>query len=486
MIEEAQRPRRSGWLLTALLGGMFLGNVDIAIVNIATPSIHEHLHASGAELELIVSGYTLAYAVLLITSARLGQMRGYRRVFLIGLALFTCASLACGLAPSSTVLVAARGVQGAGAALLSSQVLTGIQLNFKDEARSRALGLYTAVLSGSAVVGQVLGGVLVSADLFGAAWRPVFLINTPVGIGLFALAWYSLPPDGRRSSRRIDLAGVAALSAALLLLVLPMVLGRDAGWPAWTWLSFAASLPASVLFVLIERRVGRNGGQPLIVLALLRRPPVVWALISQAATRATYFALLFVLALYLQQGLGKSALYSGLVLVAWVAAFGVTGPLLRRLPEHRRSSAAPVGTLLLAAAFAGMGLSLRAGATGSALLVLLLGIGGLGYGAAFSGMLSHLTGSVEDRFAPDMSGLFNTTLQVGGVLGVAVFGTVYLDLVPGGGRSTAVHGFATTSFALAAVGLAGVIPAWLALMRAPAAAAAVQQPASEARARDRA
>jgi MFS family permease len=187
MIEEPQRPRRSGWLLTALLGGMFLGNVDIAIVNIATPSIHEHLHASGAELELIVSGYTLAYAVLLITSARLGEMRGYRRMFLTGLALFTCASLACGLAPSSMVLVPARVLQGAGAALLTSQVLTGIQLNFKGEARSRALGLYTAVLSGSAVVGQVLGGVLVSANLFGTAWRPVFLINIPVGIGLFAV-----------------------------------------------------------------------------------------------------------------------------------------------------------------------------------------------------------------------------------------------------------------------------------------------------------
>ncbi|QMU74094.1 MFS transporter [Streptacidiphilus sp. P02-A3a] len=463
---------------------MFLGNVDIAIVNIATPSIHEHLHASGAELELIVSGYTLTYAVLLITSARLGEMRGYRRMFLIGLALFTCASLACGLAPSSIVLVAARVVQGAGAALLTSQVLTGIQLNFKDEARSWALGLYTAVLSGSAVVGQVLGGVLVTANLFGTAWRPVFLINIPVGIGLFVVAWYFLPADGRRSTQRVDLAGVTALSAALLLLVLPMVLGRDAGWPIWTWLCFAASLPALGLFVLIERRVGRTGGQPLITLSLLRRPPVVWALLSQAATRATYFALLFVLALYLQQGLGKSAFYSGAVLVAWVAAFGVTGPLLRRVPDRARRLAAPVGTLLLALSFAGIGLGLRAGTTNGWLLTLLLGVGGLGYGAAFSGMLSHLTGSVEDRYAPDMSGLFNTTLQVGGVLGVAVFGTVYLNLAPNGGHDAAIHGFTVTTFTLAAVALVAAVLARVALASVPA--EPVVQPASEDRARSRA
>ncbi|MGH3670750.1 MAG: MFS transporter, partial [Pseudonocardiaceae bacterium] len=144
-------------MLASLLGGIFLGNVDIAIVNIATSSIREHLHASGGALELIVSGYTLAYAMLLITSARLGSMRGYRPMFLLGLAVFTLSSLVCGLAPTATVLICARIVQGAGAALMASQVLIGIQLNFSGSARGHALGLYAAVLSGSAVVGQVLG-----------------------------------------------------------------------------------------------------------------------------------------------------------------------------------------------------------------------------------------------------------------------------------------------------------------------------------------
>ncbi|MCQ4085178.1 MFS transporter [Streptomyces sp. RB6PN25] len=472
MTEGTQWPRHGGWLLTALLGGMFLGNVDIAIVNVATPSIQQHLHASGAELELIVSGYTLTYAVLLITSARLGGMRGYRRMFLIGLTVFTLASLACGLAPTPVLLVAARVVQGAGAALLTSQVLTSIQLTFQGGARSRALGLYTAVLSGSAVFGQVVGGVLVSADVFGTAWRPIFLINVPIGLGLILMGRHFLPTDGRPSTQRLDLAGVGVLSTALLLLVLPMVLGQDAGWPLWTWLSFAASLAAFVWFAGVERRVGRRGGQPLITLALLRRPPVVHALVSQAATRATYFALLFVLAQYLQQGLHKSATYSGLVLVSWVAAFGVSGPLLAHAPAAVNRWVAPIGTVVLAIAFAGISAGLLAGTTSGVLLTALLGLGGLGYGAAFSGTLAHLTSSVEDRYAADTSGLFNTTLQVGGVLGVAAFGTVYLDLVPHGGRAAAVHGFTVVTLTLGAVALVAAVVCRLAITSKPSAPAA--------------
>lgn len=472
MTEATPRPHHSGWLLTALLGGMFLGNVDIAIVNIATPSIQHHLHASGAELELIVSGYTLTYAVLLITSARLGGARGYRRMFQLGLAIFTLASLACGLAPTPLLLVVARVVQGAGAALLTSQVLTGIQLNFQGPARSRALGWYTAVLSGSAVFGQVIGGVLVSADLFGTAWRPIFLINVPIGLALIAVGWRFLPADARRGTQRMDLAGVAVLSAALLLLVLPMVLGRDAGWPAWTWVCFAASLPAFAWFVGVERRVGRRGGQPLITLSLLTRKPVVYALVSQAATRATYFALLFVLAQYLQAGLHKSATYSGLVLVSWVAAFGVSGPLLGRMPATLKHWVAPLGTVLLALAFTGIGMGAWAGSTSGVLLTSLLGLGGLGYGAAFSGTLTHLTSAVEDRYAPDMSGLFNTTLQVGGVLGVALFGTVYLDLAPSGGRAAAMHGFMVIALVLGAVGFAAAVLSQLAVLSKPAAPSA--------------
>jgi MFS family permease len=452
--DAARRPH-AGWALAALLGALFLGNVDVAVANIAGPSIRAGLHASGAELELVVSGYTLPYAALLVTSARLGEVRGYRRMFLAGLAGFTVASLACGLAPDAPVLVIARVAAGAAAALMGAQVLTGIQLGFSGRERARALGLYAVVLSAGAVAGQGLGGLLISANLFGSTWRPAFLVNVPVGVALYWLARRFLP-GGQRRPGRVDLAGVAVFSAAMLLLVVPLVLGQDVGWPAWTWACLAASILAFAGLYALERRVAARGGRPLIDPALIARPAVGWGLASQALTTGTYFAVLFTLALYLQQGLGKSAAYSGLALVSWVAAFGVPGPVLGRLTARRRALAGPAGAVILAAGFGGLAASLYAGNTSGALLMTLLGVAGLGLGTTFTGMLSHLTGSVTSEHAASMSGLFNTTTRAGGVIGTAVFGTIYLTLAPT--PHQAVHGFATVNLILAATaGTAAVL-----------------------------
>jgi MFS family permease len=452
---------RAAWGLAALLGAMFLGNVDVAIANVAGPSIRSGLNASGGQLELIVSGYTLAYAVLLVTCARLGEARGYRRMFLLGLAGFTVTSLACALAPSATTLVIARIAAGATAALMAAQVLTGIQLGFGGRDRARALGLYSLVLSAGAVAGQSLGGLLISADIAGTTWRPAFAVNVPAGLVLLWLAWRYLPADGRRAARppRLDLAGVALLSAAMMLLVLPLVLGRDEGWPAWTWACLAASVPAFALLWLVERR----HPQPLVDPGLLARPAVGWGLAAQAACTATYFAVLFTLALYLQQGLGKSAAYSGLALVSWVAAFGVPGPVLGRFPGRVRALAAPAGSLILAGGFAGLAVCLLAGDTDGVTLMILLGVAGLGLGTAFTGMLSHLTNSVSGEHAAALSGLFNTAARAGGVIGTAAFGTIYLALVHHAGQ--AVHGFAVLNLALAATALAATAMAVVSVRR---------------------
>jgi MFS family permease len=453
------------WSLAALLGGMCLGNVDTAIANVAAPSIGDGLHASGGVLELVVSGYTLAYAMLLIISARLGEMCGYRRMFLLGMGVFTLSSLACGLAPSAVVLVLARIIQGGAAALMVAQVLTGIQLNFDGGARGRALGLYAAVLSGSAVAGQILGGVLVSANLFGTTWRPVFLINVPLGVLLLAIARRTLPADRMRQAQRLDLGGVIALSVAILLLVLPLILGRDLGWPGWTWVSLTASPLAFAAFVLVQRRSTARGGHPMVNLHLLASPAISWALSSQAVATAAYFAILFVLALYLQQGLGASPAYSGLALVSWVAAFGVAGPILGRLSGPRKRLAAPAGAAIMAVAFAGIATGLLYGKTAGAVLMTFLGLGGFGLGTTFSGTLDHLTSVASSRYAADISGLFNTTSRIGGVIGVAVFGTAYLEMAPGPGRSTAVTGFAVVALALAGTAVAAALMAYLAIRK---------------------
>jgi MFS family permease len=263
--------RHTGRLLAVLLAGPFMAQADATIANVATPSIHADLGASGAALELVIGGYLIAFAVLLITGARLGETHGYRRVFLFGVGTFSLASLLCGLAPDPAILIAARVLQGAGAALMFPQTLTGIQLNFDGRERARAIGLYAVALSTGAVVGQILGGALISADLAGSHWRAIFLINVPIGAGVLGAALRYLPTDERRTASQLDLAGIATLSLAMILLVVPLAIGRSEGWPAWAWICLAASVPALLLFLAVERRVGANGGSALVNVGVLAR-----------------------------------------------------------------------------------------------------------------------------------------------------------------------------------------------------------------------
>ncbi|GAA4383425.1 MFS transporter [Actinomadura verrucosospora] len=442
-------PRRPALMLAVLLAGQFMVNVDTAVVNVAGPSIRADLRPSGGALGLVVSGYTLAYAVLLVTGARLGQARGHRRMFLLGLGAFTAASLACGLAPSTGVLVAARLAQGAAGALMVPQVLSGIQLHFTGPARARAQGLLAVALSGGAVAGQVLGGVLVSADVGGLGWRPVFLVNVPAGVVLLAVGARLLPADAGGRGARLDLAGAALLSTAALLAVVPLLFGREAGWPPWTWASLAACVPVAALFVRRQRRAA----SPLLALGVLGRPVVAWTLGALGMATGTFYAMMFVLALYLQDGLGRSALFSGLALVPWVAAFGIAGALVPRLPARVAARAPVAGYLLLASAYAVAGLTRPDGAA----LAVLLGFGGLGLGLGFAPQLGRLTAHVPDRYAADLSGLVNMNFQLAGVAGVAVFGTLYLGFPGGHGPAfTAVMlGFGGTALAAAAASFAG-------------------------------
>jgi MFS family permease len=210
-----------------------------------------------------VGGYTIAYAMLLITGARIGDRYGRRRTYLAGVLVFTAASLACALAPDSQALIGFRFVQGAGAAVLVPQVFSIIQLTFTGPARARALSAYAAVLSAGAVAGLVLGGVVVTANLFGTSWRPIFAINVPLGIVLALLVPRLVPPDESpaepRATRSLDLAGLLAAACSILLIVLPLVLGREAGWTAWCSGSVAAGAALAAVFVLIERRVAARG-----------------------------------------------------------------------------------------------------------------------------------------------------------------------------------------------------------------------------------
>ena len=450
------------WALPTLLMGLFITNVDIAVVNIATPSIHESLNASGSELQFVVSGYVLAYAMLLITGARLGGMFGYRRLFISGLGVFTLASLACGLAPSAIILIVARVIQGIGAALMAPQVLTGIQQSFAGPAKVRAIGFYAVALSIGAVVGQVLGGVLISADLFGTGWRPIFLINIPIGLAVMAAAYAFLPSGRGGQAKPLDLWGVGTLSAAVLMAALPLVLGRTQHWPAWTWICLVASVIPLSAFIVLERRIAKRNGNPLINLHLLAHPVIGWGLVAYSASLMSYFSLLFTLALYLQQGLGKSALYSGLALVSWVAAFGIGGPVYPRLPARITPMVAPAGFLVLAASYLAISANLFGGDLGGPLLMALLGLGGLGLGVGTTANIRMLTAAAPAAYAPDMSGLITTAAQIAGVFGVAIFGAVYFGLTPTPDPVTAMHGFAIVNAGFGATSLFAACAAYLA------------------------
>jgi predicted MFS family arabinose efflux permease len=457
----ATRPRHGGALLAVLLMAPFLAQVDATIANVATPAIQTDLGASSAAVELVVGGYLIAFAVLLITGARLGQTHGYKRIYMLGAAAFAASSLLGGLAPNATVLVAGRVLQGTSAALMFPQALTGIQLNFSGAQRARAIGLYAIALSSGAITGQALGGALITADLGGTGWRSIFLINVPVCAAILATAGRALPPDGRRDAERVHALGVATLSASVLLIVLPLTLGRVDGWPAWTWMSLAASGPVFVLFLLTQRAAAARGRSPLVNLHVLARPTIWLGLLTLMAATATYYALLFTLAQYLQHGLGGSALASGLVLVPWVAAFGLAGQITRRLPPRFGPVLPAAGCLLLAAAYLALSGSLFAGVRADAVLVPLLAAGGFGLGIQFSTLIGHLTNAVDPRYAPDISGTSTTTLQIGGALGVAAFGAIYLSLAAPAGAAPATHAFAVTALAMGATALAAAGTAWL-------------------------
>ena len=444
---ERRQPGGSG-LLLILLGAVFMTTADNSIVNVAIPSIADALHTSGGQLEFVVSGYVLAYAVLLVTGARLGGLYGYRRLFLLGVAVFTVASLGCALALNPISLIVARIVQGFGAATMVPQVLTGIQTSYDGAARTRALSYYPLALAGGAAAGQVLGGALVTLNPYDIGWRSVFLVNVPVGAAMLLVGAVRLPMKKNRDGGRLDLMGAAALTATISLLVVPLILGRDYGWPLWAWIALAASIPALWLFLAVERRVAGRGAQPVLQLGLFSSRPVAWGLAAHAAATVTYAALLFVLAIYLQDGLGKSAFYAGTALISWVIGFGISGPVLRKVPARFGPAIAPASFGLLGCALLGVAVEGLTFTPQGPALAALLGIGGLGMGAGFSALVTQLMAAVDRELTSDFSGVLSTNSEVSGALGIAVFGTLYLALAANGDARISVAALTSVAASL--------------------------------------
>ncbi|WP_141577359.1 MFS transporter [Actinomadura sp. WMMA1423] len=406
------------WLLAVLLTGQTMVSMDGSIVAVAMPDIAEELHASGSLLQLITGGYIFALAVLVVTGARLGDGYGHRTMFFLGLFGFTASSLACGLAPTGALLVAARVCQGASAALLLPQVLSLIQLAFQGPARARALGLYSMVLALGVALGQVAGGLIVT---LGGSWRPIFLVNVPVGAVLLAIGPRLIPPE-RTKSVRLDLSGVVLLSIGMAAFVVPLVLGREQHWPLWTWPSIAVGCVLLAVFCVHELRTA----SPLLDLSVLRRPFVAPGLFAACAVMGAYTGLLFSLALYLQNELGFSPLQAGLTFIPYTAGFATAGLGWTRLPLRARTNLPVFG--LLSFAVAASGLAFLTGDGWPVLLsVPLLYTAGFGHAAGFSPLVDRITGAVGPGQASSVSALTNTGTLLSNVLAIAVFGGVYLS-----------------------------------------------------------
>ncbi|MEU9000352.1 MFS transporter [Streptomyces caniferus] len=431
------------------MAGTFMAIMDVFIVLIAAPAIQDDLHASDAQLQFVLAGYQLIYAVTLVTGGRLGDLYGRKKVFLIGMGLFTLASLGCGLAPDASSLIAARLVQGAGAALMFPQVYAIVRVLLAEEHRARAFGILGAVVSLSTVTGQVVGGLLVEADLFGTSWRPVFWINVPIGLVTLMLAAVLLPESRAPRARRLDIPGTAALMVTLFLLIVPLVEGRELGWPAWTWASLAGSALALWGFIAVERRVARADRSPLLDTALLRQRTLsigVGLVLIYYAGLNSFF---LIMSLLLQNGLGLPAYQAGLVYMPLAVAMFVASLASSRLtPRFGRRVLEVGGAIATVSSGATVAAALLGGPRLSVgVLVVCLFLQGTGHGLLQSPLIGVILTPVDEDNAGLASGVLSTAQQVGGALGVAVIGVIFygsLGSAQPGAAAAYTHSFGIT------------------------------------------
>jgi EmrB/QacA subfamily drug resistance transporter len=449
----------SRWLpLPVILAGTFMVVLDFFIVNVALPSMQSGLGASNTAVEWVVAGYALTSAIFVIAAGRLGDRFGRRRMFSLGLALFTVASAACGVAGSPFELVLARLVQGAGGALLTPNVLSIIGVLYSGPDRVRALSMYGTVMGLAAVGGQLIGGALIALDPAGLGWRSCFLINLPVGVAALALAPRAIPESRQADAPGLDRAGTLLATAALTAVVLPLLEGRQHGWPLWSWLSLAAAPALLGSLIIHQRRLSRRGGSPLLDMALFRHRSFSVGLLTQLCFWAGQASFFVVLALYLQNGRGLHPLPAGLVFTILAASYVVASMSAPALAARRGRGVIVAGALVLAC---GHGLLLAAVAdvgVHGALIALVPGLllVGAGMGLVLAPLASTILSSLEPQRAGAASGMLTTMQGVGNAIGVAVTGVIFFG---------ALHSGYAPAFELAAGELALLLVGVAALAR---------------------
>jgi EmrB/QacA subfamily drug resistance transporter len=434
-VATSDAPGAGGWLaLPVLMAGTFLIVLDFFVVNVTIPSLQAGLNASSSAIEWVVAGYGLTFAVFLVSAGRLGDRLGRRRALSLGIGLFVLASTACGLAPDAPVLIGARLAQGAGAALISANVLSLIGVLYTGPRRVTAITVYGMVMGVAAASAQLLGGLVIQANVVGGGWRSVFLLNVPVGLAALVVMPRLVPESRARQARPIDTLGVALVTLGLTALVLPLVEGRQQGWPAWTWASLAA---APILFGVLaahQRWLAGRSGAPLLDPAVFGIGSLRAGLVTQLCFWCGQAALFLVLALYLQHGRGLEPLAAGLVFTILAIAYLATSLRAPALTLRFGRDLIAAGALVLAAGDLVLLAAVAREGTGGPVWLLAPGLAlvGAGQGLCITPLTATVLSHTDPARAGVVSGVLSTMQQLGNALGVAVIGVVFFGAMSAG------------------------------------------------------
>jgi MFS family permease len=429
IVSQTVDSTRRWWVLAIVVAAQFMFGVDAFIVNVAIPTIAVELHASSAQIESVIAIYLIAYATLVVTGGRLGDIYGTKNVFLAGVLGFTVTSLWCGLAQSGAELIVARLAQGATAALMVPQVLATLHLLFTDGSRARAFAVYGTVLGLAGAAGFVLGGMLVTWDIAGLGWRTVFFVNVPVGLIIIAAALRIMPSVPRRAGTRLDISGAIVLFTGLLCLIGPLLFGHDVHWAIWIWLVMAAGVAIIAAFLSLERSVASRGGMPLIDLALLSDAAFMRGLYAAFWFFFANLSFYLVMTLFMQKGLRIPPLTAGLVFLPLVLAFVIASRHSAARARHRGTRVLIEGCALQIAGLAALALMVAAVETPSAfVLALVLAIFGYGQGLVMAPLSSAVLVSVKPVSAGSGAGMYGTTAQIANAAGVAAIGAAFFAI----------------------------------------------------------
>jgi EmrB/QacA subfamily drug resistance transporter len=461
---ESTGQRAATWApLAVILCGTFVYVLDFFVVNVALPSIQRGLAASPAAIEWIVAGYGLSSAAFLITGGRLGDHYGRRKMFCAGIAVFTVASALCGAAPDAGFLIAARLAQGIGGAVMAPNVLSILGTTYSGPARVKAISVYGMVMGLAAVGGQLIGGLLISANVAGLGWRLIFWVNIPVGIAALALARRLVPESraaesGTGSAGRLDLRGAALLTAALVAILLPLLDGRQQGWPPWSWACLAAGPVILGLFAVHLRRAARHAGHPLLDPAIFAvrafRAGVACQLLFYCQTAAGYL----LLALYLQEGRGLSPMKAGGVFAVLAVGFIATSLRAPALTMRFGRRVVTIGALLAALGNVLLILAVLPGGPGAPLVALFPGLFlvGAGQGLCLTPLTTTVLSHADATRAGSVSGALATAQQVGNAVGVAVSGLIFYGLLADGHRYATAYRWSMAEMGVLLVGVAAL------------------------------